>query len=79
MGSHGGIECYSRWEPGRTGMATPGLLLAQSFKSITCFGHAFHMKGALAVMADDVFGVWLSFRSTQDISGRYIKGGAGFA
>ena len=34
-------------------MATPGVLLAQSFKSITCFGRAFHMKGAFAVMADD--------------------------
>ena len=56
MGLHmGGIGSFSRWETGSTGMATPGVLLAQSFKSITCFGRAFHMKGMLAVMADEVF------------------------
>ena len=47
----GGIGCYSRWEPGSTRMA----LLAQSFKSTTCFGCTFLMKGTLAVMADKVF------------------------
>ena len=51
----GGIGCYSKWKPGSTGMETPGVLLAQSFKSIACFGRAFHMKGSLAVMADAVF------------------------
>ena len=54
--AHGGIGWYSRWKPGRTGMAMPGDLLTQSFKSITCFRHAFHMKGALAVMADEFLG-----------------------
>ena len=51
----GGIECYSRWEPGSTGIVTPGVLLVQSFRSITCFGHAFYMNVALAVMADAGF------------------------
>ena len=27
----GGIGCHSRWEPESTGMAIPGVLLAQSF------------------------------------------------
>ena len=36
-------------------MAAPGILLAPSFKSMTCFGHAFHVKGELAVMADEGF------------------------
>ena len=34
-------------------MATSVVLLAESFKSITCFWRAFHMKGALSDMADD--------------------------
>ena len=51
----GGIGCCSRWEPGSTGMATTGVLLAQSFMNITCFEHAFKLKNALAVMADKVF------------------------
>ena len=45
-----GNVCYSRWEPGS---AAPGVLLAQLFKSITCYGRTFHMKGTLAVMADE--------------------------
>ena len=79
MGSHGGIECYSRWEPGSTGMAMPGFLPAQSFKSITCFGRAFHMKGALAVMADEGF---LGLASDLEHAGHFrsvYKGWAGFA
>ena len=36
-------------------MATPGFLLAQLFKRITCFGRAFRMKVELAVMAVDEF------------------------
>ena len=28
-----GIGCHSIQEPGRTGMATPGALLAQSFRA----------------------------------------------
>ena len=51
----GGIGCYSSWVPGSTGMATPGILPVQSFKNITCFGHAIHMKGTLEVMADGFF------------------------
>ena len=51
----GGIECYMRCVPYCTGMVMPGILLAQSFKSITCFGCATHMKGALAVLAVKVF------------------------
>ena len=49
-----GIGCCRRWEPGSTGMATPGILLAQSFKSITCFVQAFQVKDATAIMADEV-------------------------
>ena len=56
MGLHGaahvGIGCYSRWVPGSVGMAMPGVLLAQSLKSITCFWRTFHMKGALAVLVN---------------------------
>ena len=52
----GGIGCCSRWQPGGTGIATPGVLLAQSFQSNTCFGRAFHMKDALAVMTYEGFG-----------------------
>ena len=44
----GGIGCYIRWAPRNEGMVTPGAMLAQSFKSITCFGHLFYMKGAIA-------------------------------
>ena len=51
----GGIGCYCIWVPGSAGMATLGVLLAQSFKSIMRSGRTFHMKGALAVMADDRF------------------------
>ena len=45
------IGCRSRWEPVGTGIATPDVLLKQSFKNITYVGRAFNMKGALAVMA----------------------------
>ena len=52
----GGIGCYRRWVPGSLGMARPGdLLLVQTFKSMTPFGRALYMKGALAVMADKRF------------------------
>ena len=51
----GEIGCHSRLEPRSTEMATSGALFAQSFKSITCFGRAFYVKGALAVMADEWF------------------------
>ena len=34
----GVIGCHSRCESGSTGMATPGVLFAHSFKSISCFG-----------------------------------------
>ena len=45
-----GIGCSNSWVPGSTGMATSDILLTPSFKSITCFGRTFHMKGANAVM-----------------------------
>ena len=51
----GGVGCYSRWEFGSAVISTLGVLFVQSFKSITCFGRAFHMKGTLAVMADEIF------------------------
>ena len=50
-----GIWRYSRWLLEITGIATSGILFAQSSKSITCFGRAFHMKGALAVLAYNAF------------------------
>ena len=49
-----GIGCCSRLEPGSTGLATPGVQPAQSINSIAYFGRANHMKGTLAVMADEV-------------------------
>ena len=36
-------------------MATLGVLLTLSFKSIACFGCTLHMKGPLAVLADKGF------------------------
>ena len=39
--------------PGSAGMATPGVPLAQSLKSIPRFGRAFLMIGAHAVPADE--------------------------
>ena len=36
-------------------MAPPGVLVAQSLKIIACFGRAFHIKGALVVIADEDF------------------------
>ena len=59
------------------GMATPGVMLAQLFKSIMCFVRVFHMKGALAVLANKVFGVLLAFWSILGISDCLIMG-AGF-
>ena len=60
MGLHGtvrgGIGCYSRWVPGGAGTAMRGILLAQSFKSITCFGRSLHKKSTLVVLADKGFG-----------------------
>ena len=53
-----GIGRLFRWEPGSTGLVVPDVLLVQSFKSITCFGRAFHVKGALACLADEVF-LWV--------------------
>ena len=74
----GGIGCCSRWVPGSAGMATPGILLAQLFKTIMCFGWAFCMEGVLSVMADKGFlGVLLAFWNMLCISCCYIKG-AGF-
>ena len=59
MGLHGtvrgGIVCCSRWMPGSAGVATPGVLIAQSFKGIACYVCALHIKGAHAVLADKVF------------------------
>ena len=42
--AHGGIGYFSILVPGSVGMATPGVLLAQTFKSITRFGSTFHMQ-----------------------------------
>ena len=57
-------------------MAAPGVLLAQLFNSIACFGSTFHMKGPFAVMTDDVlFFVLLAFWSLLGVSGCHIKGG----
>ena len=42
------IEHCGRWVPGSAGMETSGVL--HSFKSITCFWRALHVKGALAVL-----------------------------
>ena len=52
----GGIGCDRRWVHGGAGMTTAGVLLTRSIKSITCFGRALRMIGALAVLADRVFG-----------------------
>ena len=49
-------------------MAIPSVLLVQTFKNITCFGRAFHMKGALAVMADEGF---LGLASVLEHSGHF--------
>ena len=67
-----GIWCYTRWVPRSAGMAMIGILLAQSFKSIACFGRALHMKGAPAVLADKGFLSSLAFRSMPGISGCYV-------
>ena len=48
----GGIGCYGKCVPGRAEMVTTGVLLALSYKSITCFKRALHMKGARVVLAD---------------------------
>ena len=50
-----GIVCCSRWGPGGAGLAMPGVMIAQSFKGITCFGLALHMKYALASLVDEGF------------------------
>ena len=51
----GGIECNSRWMHGIAEIAMPDFPLAQSFRSITCFWHAFHMKGVLVVLEEATF------------------------
>ena len=41
--------------PGSAGMASPGVKLVQSFKSIACLRRALNMKSALTVLADKEF------------------------
>ena len=69
----GGIGCYSRRVPCSAGMATPDVLLAQSFMSKMCFGRAFHMKGA--VLTDKgVFGACWVFQVVIQ-RGDWVRGG----
>ena len=51
----GGILCSSRCLPENAGMAKLGVILAQSFKSITCFWRAIHMNEAHEILADKGF------------------------
>ena len=58
-----GEMVYRRWTPGSAGMAMPGVPLDQSFKGITCFGHALHVNGVSAALTEKGFWVWLAFWS----------------
>ena len=51
--ANGGIGYYINWLPVNAGLATSDVPLAQSFKSITCYGSALKLKYVMLIIVID--------------------------